>query len=113
TIQNVAPSAGAIVPVKFEVEAGGRAAIIRAQLPDGAPLPFGAEVLDSNGNSVGSVAQGSRIVANSLKEESGRVIVKWGSAANEQCAIDYEIPKDDSRKGQPFHLLQGTCSSGG
>ena len=110
TIQHVAPTAGAIVPVKFEVEAGGQSAIIRASLPDGRALPFGAEVLDANSNLVGTVAQGSRVIANRLKDTSGQLTIKWGDAAGEQCALNYAIPTDTVNPERPFHLLQGTCS---
>ncbi|MBO9357429.1 fimbria/pilus outer membrane usher protein [Bordetella petrii] len=112
TIQHVAPTAGAIVPVKFEVEAKGQAAVIRARLPDGSALPFGAEVLDASNNPVGTVAQGSRVIANSLKDSSGRLTVKWGKGATEQCFLDYVIPEASGKSTQPFHLLQGTCSQG-
>jgi len=112
TIQHVTPTAGAIVPVKFDVEAGGQAAVIRARLPDGSALPFGAEVLDASNNPVGTVAQGSRIIANSLKDSSGRLTVKWGNGATEQCALDYTIPEAAAKSAQTFHLLQGSCSQG-
>lgn len=112
TIQHVAPTAGAVVPVKFEVEAGGHAAVIRAHLADGSPLPFGAEVQDAHGNSIGTVAQGSRILANNLKDTVGRLRVKWGESVLEHCSVDYRIPDKNGKDTQQFHLLQGTCAQG-
>jgi len=112
TIQHVAPTAGAIVPVKFEIEAGGQAAVIRARLPDGSALPFGAEVLDGNGDPVGTVAQGSRIIASRLKGNSGRLTIKWGNGATELCDLAYVIPETAGKPAQPFHVLQGTCTRG-
>uniref|UniRef100_UPI00333F616A fimbria/pilus outer membrane usher protein n=1 Tax=Castellaniella defragrans TaxID=75697 RepID=UPI00333F616A len=112
TIQNVVPTAGAIVPVQFEVEAGGRAVVIRARQADGETVPFGAEVLDGAGNLVGTVAQGSRIVANNLADDAGRLTVKWGAQAAQQCVLDYAIPEDGGHPGRPFLLLQGTCVQG-
>ncbi|CAP44818.1 fimbria/pilus outer membrane usher protein [Bordetella petrii] len=109
TIQHVAPTAGAIVPVKFEVEAGGQAAVIRARQADGQALPFGAQALDGNGNQVGTVAQGSRIIASSLKDTKGRITIKWGATAAQQCTVDYALPEAAGKADQPFHLLQGTC----
>lgn len=111
TIQHLAPTAGAVVPVKFEVEATGQAAIIRARLRSGEALPFGAEVLDAGNNSVGTVSQGSRIVAHSLKQSAGRLTVKWGDAPSEQCAVDYNIPENSGEAARQLHLLQGACVS--
>ncbi len=79
TQQNVAPTAGAIVKMKFETDNPGRAAILRANGPDGKPLPFGAEVSDAQGQSIGTVAQGGRIVARGLKDDVGVLNVRWGS----------------------------------
>uniref|UniRef100_UPI003340E837 fimbria/pilus outer membrane usher protein n=1 Tax=Castellaniella defragrans TaxID=75697 RepID=UPI003340E837 len=110
TIQNVVPTAGAVVPVRFEVEAGGRAAVIRAHLANGEALPFGAEALDGEGNLVGTVAQGSRLIANNLRADAGRLTVKWGAAAAQQCTLDYAIPAEAADPGRPFHLLQGVCT---
>ncbi|KAJ8136493.1 hypothetical protein OY671_010294, partial [Metschnikowia pulcherrima] len=60
TIQHVAPTAGAVVPVTFETEGGGQAVSVRARLSGGDPVPFGARVVDSAGNDVGTVAQAGR-----------------------------------------------------
>ena len=57
---------------------------------DGAPLPFGAEVYDlEDGEVIGSVGQGSRIVMR-VRDE-GRVSVRWGSKADQRCRIDYAL----------------------
>uniref|UniRef100_UPI003341490D fimbria/pilus outer membrane usher protein n=1 Tax=Castellaniella defragrans TaxID=75697 RepID=UPI003341490D len=113
TTQRVAPTAGAIVPLQFEVEAGGRSAVIRARLADGEALPFGAEALDGEGNLVGTVAQGSRIIVNTLADDVGRLTVRWGAAATEQCVLDYAVPQETGgRPDLPFLLLQGTCVQG-
>lgn len=109
TVQHVAPTAGAIVPVKFDIEAGGQAAVIQARQHDGTALPFGAEVTDPQRRHIGTVSQGSRIIAQNLTDISGTLIVKWGMGENEQCQIDYALPQQAVPVGQPFHLLQGAC----
>lgn len=57
-VVNHVPYYGAVSYLKFETDQR-RAFQLRAQRTDGAPLPFGAEVLDENGRSVGFVGQAS------------------------------------------------------
>jgi outer membrane usher protein len=93
TSQRVAPTAGAVVRLKFETEGGGRAAIVRAKMADGQPLPFGAEVTDAAGQNAGTVAQAGRIVIRGLKSDAGVFNVKWGDDANQQCKLPFTLPK--------------------
>ncbi len=86
------PTAGAVVLVKFETDDTGRAAIIRATDAHGAPLPFGVEVFDKSGASVGSVAQAGRIMARGLKSDSGTLTVRWGDGDAASCSLDYVLP---------------------
>jgi outer membrane usher protein len=48
TSVQVAPYAGAVLMVTFKTE-NGRPLIARARLPDGQPIPFGAEVFNAKG----------------------------------------------------------------
>jgi outer membrane usher protein len=68
----------------------GRAALIRAPLPGDTPLPFGADVVDKDGRSVGVVAQDSRIFVRGV-EDSGTLFVKTGESG-QQCSIRYALP---------------------
>ncbi|AQV98720.1 fimbrial assembly protein [Cupriavidus necator] len=108
TQQNTAPTAGAIVKMKFETDNPGRAAILRANGPDGKPLPFGAEVFDAQGQSMGTVAQGGRIIVRGLKADAGQLNVKWGNAAAEACKLDYALPKDEG-KSTAFQTVDAKC----
>ncbi|WP_177142823.1 fimbria/pilus outer membrane usher protein [Variovorax sp. YR216] len=85
--KRVAPTAGAVVKVAFEVERG-RAMVVRARMPDGRPLPFGADVYQGD-TLLGAVGQGSRMLVR-VAEDSGRLSVKPGSGV--ACAIDYALP---------------------
>lgn len=110
TMQQVAPTAGAVVKVKFETENAGRTAIIEGRRANGETLPFGAEVRDAGGVSVGTVAQGGRILARGLKELSGVLTVVLDAGSAQQCRLSYHLPAD--RPGQAGSVSMGTgvCS---
>jgi len=97
TEQRVAPTAGAVVVAKFDTDNTGRAAIISAKASDGAPLPFGTEVFDAEGNSIGTVAQAGRIIARGLKGDSGTLTARWGQDDKSTCSLDYVLPPGDSQ----------------
>ncbi|SPA02309.1 fimbrial biogenesis outer membrane usher protein [Cupriavidus taiwanensis] len=109
TQQNTAPTAGAIVKMKFETDNPGRAAILRVMGPDGEPLPFGAEVTDAQGQAAGTVGQGGRIIVRGLKQDSGELLVKWGSDATSSCALRYALPPETARPANPFAVLDAGC----
>jgi outer membrane usher protein len=71
-----APRAGAVIPLKFNTISG-RAVMIRATQANGEVLPFGADVLDANGNTVGMVGQGGQLFVRGA-EDGGTLLVRWG-----------------------------------
>ena len=109
TSQKVAPRAGAVVLLNFETTVG-RSALIEAYRQDGELLPFGADVFDDEGLNVGLVGQQSRIYARGLQDR-GRLVVRWGNLATQQCAIAYEMPPapDKQELSAPMRRLSGTC----
>lgn len=62
TATQVVPRAGTVTPITFQTHVG-KATVIEAVDEAGAPLPFGAVVLDASGNEVAYVGQGGRILA--------------------------------------------------
>ncbi|MGC1548827.1 MAG: fimbria/pilus outer membrane usher protein [Rhodanobacter sp.] len=100
TMQNVAPRAGSVVRLDYETTAG-RALLIDSTLPDGRPIPFGAEVLDAEGQSIGVTGQASQIFVNNM-QQSGVLTVRWGSGTDESCQIQVDLPP----------LAKGTKSTG-
>ena len=66
TMQRTAPTTGAVVRLRFQTEGGGRAVMIRARQDNGEVIPFGAQVTDSLGEEVGTVAQAGRILVDVL-----------------------------------------------
>ncbi|QQC66345.1 fimbria/pilus outer membrane usher protein [Paraburkholderia ginsengisoli] len=108
TQQSVAPTAGAVVRLRFDTENAGRAAILGISRADGQPVPFGAEVADAQGQGIGTVAQAGRIIARGLKSDTGRLVVSWGEGAGEQCAAEYALPKMD-RKSTAYSVVETVC----
>ncbi|WP_426270105.1 fimbria/pilus outer membrane usher protein [Dyella kyungheensis] len=88
-----APRAGAVIPLKFSTVSG-RAVLIRATQPSGKVLPFGADVLDANGQNVGTVGQGGQMFVRGA-EEGGTLSVRWGDQPDQQCHVSYQLPARD------------------
>ncbi|MDO1528618.1 fimbria/pilus outer membrane usher protein [Fulvimonas sp. R45] len=105
TSQQVAPYAGAVVKVVFHTDQG-RSALIEARDAHGGPLPFGADVLDEQGQDVGVVGQASRLFLRGLADR-GSLRVKWGDQPGQQCRIDYALPPRDGHAY--YDRLDATC----
>ncbi|WP_175050305.1 fimbria/pilus outer membrane usher protein [Paraburkholderia sediminicola] len=110
TSQQVAPRANSVVMIHFGTVTG-RAAVISARLPNGAPLPFGATVYDAKGQGVGAIGQNSRIFVRGVADE-GALTVKWGDAADEQCAFGYHLPPKGEDRGAYAHI-DAVCGAAG
>jgi outer membrane usher protein len=110
TSQQVAPRANSVVMIHFGTTSG-RAAVIAARLPNGAPLPFGASVYDAKGASVGAIGQNSRIFVRGVTDD-GALTVKWGDAADDQCAFGYHLPPKDKDRGAYAHI-EAVCGATG
>ncbi len=112
TAQNVAPRAGSVVLLKYETQGGGRALLIDARLPDGRPMPFGAEVFDARGDRVGIVGQASQVFVNGM-HESGVLTVRWGQGEGDRCDMQVALPplaEDAPPTGQ--ERMEATCVLG-
>ncbi|WP_283149064.1 fimbria/pilus outer membrane usher protein [Silvimonas soli] len=109
TMQHVAPTAGAVVKVKFETENTGRSALLRLATTDDKPVPFGAEVFDADGVSVGTVAQSGRVIVRGLKADKGDLTVKWSDAITSACRVSYELPALRKEEGATFSSISTMC----
>lgn len=105
TERKIAPYAGAAVKVEFKTLTG-HPLLIRAQLPDGSPLPLGADVLDGQGVNIGMVGQGGQVYARA-EGEKGLLRVQWGERAEDTCQLPYDLTGAD--REQVLIRLQGTC----
>ncbi|MFV8868600.1 fimbria/pilus outer membrane usher protein [Serratia fonticola] len=106
--QNVVPTRGAVVRASFNASVGQRAlmTILRA---GGAPVPFGAMVTDpaqkgAQGFIVGDAGQ---VYLTGLSD-SGALLVKWGSGAQEQCQVTYSLGKPTAANAG-VQTLNGQC----
>ena len=104
-----APTAGAVVRLKFETENLGRSAVLRLGTPDGKLPPFGAEVFDADGASIGTVAQTGRVIVRGLRSDHGEILVKWGGSLAQSCHARYTLPQ--GAKGDPnaIAIVSTTC----
>jgi outer membrane usher protein len=89
----------------------GRAALIRAPRLGGDALPFGADVLDANGNHVGVVAQDSRIFARGIGDK-GTLFVKFGEKDGDVCRIQYALPVKDAKADAAYTSVEAHCADG-
>lgn len=107
TSQKIVPRYGAVVKAKFDARQG-RPILIQANF-DGKTLPFGADVFDDNGVSVGVVSQGSLIYAR-VPNDKGSLNIKWGDEENEQCRVNYALtPETEKRKKRVLKPFVENC----
>ncbi|PSS58371.1 fimbria/pilus outer membrane usher protein [Pseudomonas sp. BBP2017] len=104
--QQVVPRAGA-APLLYYPTRSGRSAVIDARLADGGALPFAAQVLDESGDELGMVGQGSRLHVRGINEQ-GRLQVRWGDSAQQQCFLAYRQSDLKPAGAAPMRLL-ATC----
>ena len=112
TSQQIAPRAGAITLLRYATAAG-RAVLIDASLPGGQTLPFGADVVDGEGNVVGSAGQAGRIYAR-LPGDQASLSVRWGQGQGEQCTMHVALPptKGAADPSTGIERLKLACVSG-
>ncbi|WP_322042886.1 fimbria/pilus outer membrane usher protein [Paraburkholderia sp. J67] len=108
TEQHFAPTAGAVVRVKFETENRGRAVVMRLHRANGTAVPFGADVLDASGNNIGTVSQGSRAMFYS-KDAGGDLRVKWGEGIGQSCKLTYALPVATKDKPAQTDFADASC----
>jgi len=106
TSQRVAPRAGAVVMLKYETSKA-RSAMIGSRKENGEPLPFGASVLDEQGQYLGVVAQDSRIFIRGA-QDAGVLIVRWGASDDAQCKISYTL--DGASGKDRYATTDGVCN---
>ncbi|MGF6820170.1 outer membrane usher protein [Paraburkholderia atlantica] len=99
TSEEVVPRANSLVKVKIATTQG---TPIFAEVMDreGKAMPMGAEVFDESEKSVGIVGQGGLAYLRGLEHE-GKLLVRWGNRAAEQCVMPYMVPADDKADSSP------------
>lgn len=110
TSAQVAPYAGAVVMVAFKSHEG-RALIARIKMVEGQSAPFGAEVVNAQGETLGVVGQGGLALLRGVGE-SGRISVKWQGLDDtaKSCSFAYALPKADKTESTAaYRQIQATC----
>lgn len=104
TSQKVAPYSGSVVKLKYNTRKG--YPVIFDMSGQGADIPFGADVMDSNGNSIGLMGQGNQIYVR-LNKTSGTLKVAWGYQNAESCHIKYTFDESifQSNKTRVYKVL--------
>jgi outer membrane usher protein len=114
TSAQVAPHAGAVVMFNFKTQRG-RILVIRALLPNGEPLPFGADVIGDDGQAVGIVGQAGRVLVRLVKP-SGRLTARWHDeqSREQSCHLDFSTPPQ-GKKGveRVFKEVEASCLEAG
>ena len=109
--QNVAPRAGSVVKLQFETTSG-QAILITALREDGSLLPFGSDVFDEDGASVGIVGQGGKAFVRVARAQ-GQLTVKWGANTDASCLLQYSLAPQTAADSENRlrHLDAGSCKA--
>lgn len=104
--QRVAPYAGSAVKVSFKTLEG-HALLIKLTGSSAGVLQLGSNVYDSKNAVVGLVGQGNQIYARATGKQ-GKLMVKWGESASEQCTLNYDLRGQDMK--QSLFRLELPCN---
>lgn len=90
TSVNLYPTRGAVVLADYKVRVGNQ--LLMTLMHGGKPVPFGATatLIGSDAQSSGFVGDGGRVYLPGMPPE-GRVQVKWGNDASQQCSTSYRV----------------------
>ncbi len=83
--RHVAPRAGSIVAVSFGTNIG-TSRIFKVHLVNGKSVPFGADVTDSTGHSMGIVGQGGQVYVR-IPQGLLQLQIKWGAGTDQRCLV--------------------------
>ena len=105
TSQTVVPTRGAVVRASYKTSVGYRA-LMDLTRAGGAKVPFGAVVTDTvNKNADGFIVGEQGQVYLTGLTQSGKLLVKWGNASEQQCQVSYRLPENV----QGIATVSGLC----
>ena len=107
TKESVAPRAGTVTLLNYETTRG-RALLVETSLPDGRPVPFGANVLDEKGDNIGVAGQASRLYIRDM-QSSGVITVQWGDGAADSCQITLQLKPQPKGVRTDMEKVQAAC----
>ncbi len=103
TSRTVTPRRGAVVRVDYATRTG-KPMLLHIQ--DGA-VPFGAEVVDGNGDYVSLVGQGQVIF---LRGDHDGLRVVWGEDSDQSCLLQYQLPRGDDQTITNYQRIEASCT---
>ncbi|WP_308560888.1 fimbria/pilus outer membrane usher protein [uncultured Klebsiella sp.] len=106
TSQNIVPTAGAVVLMKYKTDIG-HSLLLTLSHPS-EELPFGSEIMDENNHSVGYVTQGGQAFVR-VKNETGKLHVKWGNHGSQTCSFTYALPAKAAGTGTGLPQANAVC----
>ncbi|HEY2454435.1 MAG TPA: fimbria/pilus outer membrane usher protein [Scandinavium sp.] len=111
TSEKIAPYDGAVSQIVFKTKAG-MPIIINARLENGQEVPFGADITDESGQSIGSVGQAGTIYAR-VSKDNGVLTAHWGKDTSSVCSIKYMLaPMTSKQKTVAIQRFNSTCGRG-
>lgn len=111
TSAQVAPYAGAVVMLKFATESG-HPLIMRVRVANGQSLPFGAEVVNSKGVTLGVTGQGGQVLLR-VVDRAGWLTARWvaENGTAQSCSLYYQVsPRGKEKRLHAHEEIQATCA---
>ncbi|MFL1558066.1 fimbria/pilus outer membrane usher protein [Pseudomonas sp. O11] len=105
--QNVAPPAGSVVMLNFDTSTG-RALLINAVRADGNPVPYGADVFDELGTSVGVAGQAGKMFVR-VAQTKGELTVRWSEERGGMCRIPFDLGTAVAPAHTTLPQVSGLC----
>ena len=97
--------------LKFKT-VNGRTIIVRAHFEDGQAIPFGAEVFNDKGTSLGVVGQAGQILVRGV-DQSGLLSVRWqdDNGTAQSCSFAYKLaPATKGKRVKAYEEINATCA---
>lgn len=87
--QEVIPYSGSVVRLKYQTRKG-LPIIFNVKLDTGEVVPLGSDILDQEGEVLGTVGQAGLAYVR-LEDKIGELILVWGEGRQERCSLDYDL----------------------
>ncbi|APC19158.1 ferrous iron transporter B [Pseudomonas frederiksbergensis] len=104
-VTQVVPRRGAVVKATFPARTVQRL-VLTTRDSQGAPLPFGAQVSNADGEVLGVVGQAGQVLLGTVDGQQ-TLNVSWGNAATEQCQLQFNVQNMPTEQG--YRVQDLTC----
>ncbi len=95
TVVSVVPTYGAVVLADYKTRLGVK--LLMTLKRNGKFVPFGSVVTTEDGVGSSIVGENGQVYLSGMSL-SGKVRVKWGSRASDQCHADYKLPENSKKQ---------------